>query len=493
MNRRHVDVILFNPAPRSGWQPHRRVEIPLNLLCPATPLVHAGYGVRIIDQFGDPDWKEKLLDALAEKPICFGVSSMTGPQILRALEVCTMFKRCHPDVPTVWGGIHASLLPEQTLENPYVDIVVVGEGEATLLELVKALGTGSSLEQVAGIAYRANGRYHFTGHRPFVDLDDQPPLTYDLVDVNHYRRRIFGSDHVSFNSSRGCAYRCAFCYDSIVHKKKWRAMQPETVVARLKRVIRDYGIRGFNFTDDNLFVNMKHAYGVMEEIARADMNIRIGKLHIRVDTIHKMDKDFLQLLVRAGVERLTIGVESGSQRVLDLIRKDLTVERVVEAARKLIPYPIVPVYLFMMGLPTERPDEFGQSIQLAQQLLDENPKASKSFNIYMPYPGTELYRVAVTYGLKEPLRLEEWAPLTYRYVPKETPWIPQKTKRLIAGLDLPLMMMGKGHWYKKTNAVAVGLSRLYHPLAEYRTRHLDARFPIETKLLRALGLFGRQN
>ena len=278
-------IILLNPSPRSGWQPHRRVELPLNLLYPATQLVHAGYTVSIIDQFADPDWKIKFVDALKERPLCFCVSSMTGPQILHALNVCKLVKARYPDVPIIWGGIHASILPEQTVKHPCVDIVVVGEGEATLLELVKTLEHGESLHHVAGIAYINEGQYCFTGYRPFVDLNEQPPLAYHLVNVDLYRRRIFGSDHVSVNSSRGCAYSCGFCYDSVVHKRKWRAMQPKLVVERLKQLIDDYGIHGFNFTDSNMFVNMNHAYSVMEEIVRADLNIRIGKLHIRIDSI----------------------------------------------------------------------------------------------------------------------------------------------------------------------------------------------------------------
>jgi anaerobic magnesium-protoporphyrin IX monomethyl ester cyclase len=491
--RKKIDVVLFNPAPRRGFQPHRRVELPLNLLYPATTLIHAGFSVKIVDQFADPHWERNLHDALIERPICFGVSCMTGPQIIRALAASKFFKRLYPDVPVVWGGIHASILPEQTLENPYVDIAVIGEGEATLLDLVKALANNDSLSRVAGIAYRENDQYHFTGPRPFVDLDKQLPLAYDLIDINLYRREIFGSDHVSFNSSRGCVYRCGFCYDSIVHRRVWRSMQPKTVVDQFRRLIRDYGISGFNFTDDNLFANMKHAYSLMEEIIRADLKIRIGKLHIRIDAIQKMDHEFLQLLVRAGVERLTIGVESGNQRILNLIRKDLRVEQVIEASRKLRPYSIVPVYLFMMGLPTETPQEFAQSIRLAQQLLHENPRASKSFNIYMPYPGTELYNLALQLGLRQPQRLEEWAPLNYRYVPRESPWITPETKKLISGLDFPLMFLGKGHFYKKTHPVVVGLARLYHPIARYRIKHLNAHFPIETKLVKALGLFGRQD
>ena len=490
-----MDVVLFHPAPRSGWQAHRRVEVPLSLLCPATPLDRAGYRVAIVDQFADPHWKRKLGDALGEKPICFGVTCMTGPQILHALEGCRLVRQRHPDVPIVWGGVHPSLLPEQTLENANVDIVVVGEGEATLLELVAALAAGRPLSGVAGIAYRENGRYRFTGARPFVDLDEQPPPAYHLIDLDRYRRRIFGRDHISVNSSRGCAHHCRFCYDGVIQKRKWRAMQPDTVVEHLRRVVRDYDIRGFNFTDDNFFLDMDRAHDIMEKVVRADLDIRFGKLHVRADAILRMDDDFLRLLARAGVERLTIGVESGSQRVLDFIRKGVTVEQVLEASRKLIPYHIVPVYLFMMGFPSETPDELAESVRLAMRLTGENPRASKSLNIYTPYPGTELYEVAVQHGLRRCRRLEEWAPLNYRYVPDDAPWMLTETRKLVEGLDFPLMFLGKGHFvkpYKKTNPLVVALARLYYPLARYRVKHMDVRFPIETRIVKFLGLFGRQ-
>ena len=231
-----------------------------------------------------------------------------------------------------------------------------------------------------------------------MDLDAQPPLAYDLIDINLYRRKIFGSDHVSFNSSRGCSYRCGFCYDSVVHRRKWRAMQPETVVDRLKQIIRDYDIHGFNFTDDNLFINMNHAYEVMEQIVREDLRIKIGKLHIRIDAIGKMDDDFLNLLVRAGVERFTIGVESGSQRILDLINKRLTVEHVLDASRKLIGHPILPHYLFMMGLPTETPEELGQSIRLSERLLRENPGRQRVSTSTCPIRGPSFTGLQSSWG-----------------------------------------------------------------------------------------------
>lgn len=192
----------------------------VKLAVPATPLVRAGYHVWIIDQFADPQWKTKSVAALDKNPLCFGVSSMTGPQILHALNVCKLAKTRCPDMPIIWGGgIHASILSEQTLENDYIDIVVVvGEGEITLIGLVKALEHRSFLSTVKGIAYRENGKYRFTGFRPFVDLKKQMPLAYQLVDMDHYRESLLGVDHIHLNCSRGCVLQCAFCWDPVIHK-----------------------------------------------------------------------------------------------------------------------------------------------------------------------------------------------------------------------------------------------------------------------------------
>jgi len=281
-----------------------------------------------------------------------------------------------------------------------------------------------------------------------------------------------------------------------MHKRKWRAMEADTVLDHLQRIVKDYGLRGFLFTDDHFFIDMDRACRILEAIVRVGLDISISKLQIRADTLCRMKKDFFELLVRAGVKRVSVGVESGSQAMLDLIKKDLSVEEVLEANRKLIPYPIVPVFLFMMGLPTETPEQFARSVRLAVQLTDENPKAVKTFNIYTPYPGTRLYEQCVALGLEEPQNLEGWSRFNFRNIHDGAGWIGPEMKKLIRGLDFPLMFLGKGHFvspYKKTNPVVVGLSKLYYPVARYRVKHLQGRFPIETKLVKRFGLFGRQD
>lgn len=489
-------VVLFNPPPRSGWQVHRRIELPLGLLCIATPLNRSGWDVQIIEGFGNAAWRKQILSALSEDTVCFGVTSMTGPQILHAVEACRLVRGKMPALPLVWGGVHGSLLPEQTLRSGWADIVVVGEGEETFAELVGTLANGKPLDEVKGIAYLENGRLRMTAPRPFVDLDRQPPLAYHLIDMDHYRRRIFGVDHVSFNSSRGCTYRCAFCWDPVLYGRKRRVMQPATVVEQLKRIVRDYGIRGFLFTDDNFFIDMDRARGILEEIVRSQLNISIGKLQIRADAVCRLDREFIDLLVRTNVKRFTIGVESGSQAMLDAVDKDLKIEKVIEANRKLVSLPIVPQYLFMMGLPGETRSQFAESLALAERLRKENPRASSSFNIYTPYPGTRLYETKVRSQFHEPQNLEEWAKFNFRNVHRDAPWISPEVRRLIEALDFPLTFlskMGDNIRWRKTNRLIYAGSRFYYPLARYRVSRLDARFPLDTWLAKALGIFGRQD
>jgi radical SAM superfamily enzyme YgiQ (UPF0313 family) len=494
--RNALRVVLFNPAPRSGWQVQRRIELPLGLLSIATPLDRAGCDVRIVEEYGNRRWRQELINALRDECVCFGVTSMTGPQLLHAVRACRIVRQQRPGLPIVWGGIHGSLLPEQTLQSGWADVVVVGEGEETFPSLVDALAAKRPLAGVNGIAFLDGREFRLTKPRPYLDLDAQPPLAYRLIDMDHYRRRLFGMDHVSFNSSRGCPFRCSFCWDPVLHRRRWRAMEPGTVMDHLRRIIRDHGIRGFLFTDDFFFADLRRARGVLEEVVRSGLGISISKLQIRADTVCRMDREFLDLLVRANVRRLTIGVESGSQAMLDLLKKDATVEEVIEANQRLKPHPIVPVYLFMMALPGETPEQLAESIALAVRLTDENPRAVKTFNVYTPYPGTELYDTTVQQGLTPPERLEDWAVFNFRNVCDDAPWVHPRTRQLAEALDFPLMFLGKGHFvtpYKRTNPVAVTLARLYYPLARHRVTKLDVRFPIETRLAKSLGVFGRQD
>ncbi len=482
-------IVFFQPFPFGGLYQYRVTQLPLGLLYCATALEHAGYRVTIIDQSAEPDWKKKLFSALSDKPLCFGVTSMTGPQIRYALSACKIVKEKDPEIPIIWGGIHATLLPEQTLQHSLVDIVVVGEGEDTSIALAEAIRKKSPLKEVKGIAFKQDGQYVFTGLRPFVNLNTQPPLALHLVDLNRYREHMLGTDHAHVHCSRGCTFECAFCWDPIFHKRQFRKSDPSRILETMQRIVRDYGIHGFLFHDDNFFIDLAWARDVMERIVKSDLGISIGKLFIRADILCKLDTDFLNLLVRAGVKRLAMGVESGNQRLLDLLKKRITLEQVIEANQKLIPFPIRPAYLFMMGLPTETPDELIQTIRFAERLIREHPKATRTFNIYTPYPGTELFKIAVDHGLKEPKALSDWASLYYHGFFKGSPWILPETRKLVEVMNYALMCSKHDNafgGFRRQDAGSILFTKLYSPLAQYRVRKMDVRFPIELKLISAL-------
>jgi len=229
----------------------------------ATPLDVAGYKVRIIDQWTEPDWEEILLAELKTMPICVGITATTGTQIYWALKASEIVKE-NSNVPVVWGGIHASMLPSQTLENQYIDIIVQGEGEETFLELVNTLASKRPLDNVKGILYKDGSQIKQTPPRPFIDLNKQPRLSYHLIDLKSHMNSIYGIDALQFETSRGCPFNCSFCYNTSFNKRKWRAMDTEQTLFRIKRVVEQYGIKGFIFSDDNFFTNLDRAHDILE-------------------------------------------------------------------------------------------------------------------------------------------------------------------------------------------------------------------------------------
>ena len=478
-----------------GWQAQPKLATPLGLLSVGTPVSLSGYTVRIIDQRIEPDWRFLLIRELEQDPICVGISTMTGPQLQFALEISRIAKE-HGSAPVVWGGVHPSLLPEQTLQNENIDIVVQGEGEQTFLELVQALEGKRSLRSVQGIWYKEKGHMKATETRPFVDLNQLPPLSFDLLDIEKYRRVMFGISHQNFFTSRGCPGQCTFCFNTVFNRRRWRAMEPDLVVKRIKDFANKHHVRGLIINDSNFFVDMDRGRSILKGIIRENMGIVISKLNIDPGILNKMTRDDFALLEQAGCRRFSAAIESGSEKVRALIKKPLDVERLLEKNRQLSRTPIVPSYPFMMGFPTETRDDLTESISLAFQLVTENPNASISFNIYTPYPGTELFDVAVKCGLHVPQRIEDWVPFNYRNLSQNGPWLSKEMRKIVKMMDFCSFFIGDRPLIKpteNTRRMASVPVRLYAPLARKRAKNLWYRFPVEIQLARFLRIYAKQD
>ena len=268
-----AQIILFRPNAS-----HRLLKrSPLGLFYIATPLAQKGYTVEIINQGISSDWKEKLQKALGPDTICAGVSVMTGSSIAAGLEFSRVIKEGR-DLPVVWGGIHPSLLPEQTLQNPFIDAVVIGEGEKKFSDLVACYENKGPLELVKGIGFKKNGAVVINPGADNLDMDDLPLPDFSLIDIEHYIREsksLFdGRRCLDLNVDRGCPYRCAFCYNIKFNRRKWRAMSAGRMLDVLEALKNKYRLGAVNFVSDNFFVDKERSAAVYRGLVERNLDLK---------------------------------------------------------------------------------------------------------------------------------------------------------------------------------------------------------------------------
>jgi len=478
-------AVLINPNVGYTLQNFQfRPRIPSSILHVGTALHHAGHRVMLVDQIMEDNWKGAIDQALQEPELAFvGISTMTGGQIRNALEMAE-YVRPRTDKPIVWGGIHPTLLPEQTLENELVDVVVRREGEETVVELMDALTSSGSLDGIRGVSFRDNGTAVHNPDREFIDLDAQPIPNYDLLDMNRYAVEREGYRSVNIATTRGCPFNCGYCFVNEYHKGKWRARSAEHTLEWIRFLIDSYGYNHFWLDDEEFFIDVDRAREVMLELK--PLGIR-WKASIRLDSVLRMDDELLDLLFDSGCYRLSFGVESGSNRLLKLMNKRATREDAIAVNRRLAEKPMFPRYNFMMGFPTESYDELKETVSLAWQMKRDNPRAHFSqFFIFTPYPGCDLYDRAVELGMTPPTRLEQWA--GFRGHVDNTTWLANDMSRAMKMLAFASPFLNEP--VDTTPSLPVKLLGLaYRPIARQRIRHHFYRFPLEISMAKALRLY----
>ncbi|MCP4707460.1 MAG: B12-binding domain-containing radical SAM protein [Planctomycetes bacterium] len=376
---------------------------PLSLLYLAAEL-HDSYRIEIYDErTDDPDRLFRLLD---ENPLCVGFSIFTGPQIKHALVLAEKVKDRH--ITTVFGGIHATILPEQTASDPKVDYVVTGDGEYAFRSLLFALQNNEPNDPVI------NGDHH-----PPVDLNNIAPLPYDLIQVENYiHTASLPGRSLPFLFSRGCPYRCTFCCNPAISNGQWRTMNVEVALDRLNVLVEKYQLDSVFFLDENLTVNPQI---LNELVAKIDGRFYWGA-QTRADALLKNDLKYLE---KMGARYFGVGLESGSDRILKQIKKQETVDQFIETNRRLAQTGISVWYNYITGFPGETHDDLHATLELALTVLDENPHArNNTFYLLTPYPGTEIGKTLSNYM---PQTLDGWSEFgRHNY---NAPWYaPQQVK-----------------------------------------------------------------
>src|SRR3989344_5608531 len=352
--------------------------IPLSIAYIAAVLEKEGYSVEVYDPlpYEEYDIERKIVDF---KPDIVGISCMSAT-FNKALGIAKRIKHANKNIPIVFGGIHVTALPKESLSNIAIDYVIIGEGEYTFLDLIKAVNNNEPLSKVKGLAYKKDNDVFVNEPRPLIQNLDELPLPARHLFPRWYFMRwmvMRGQwlNGTNMMSSRGCVYDCSYCASKVMFGRQVRFISPLKVVDEIEHLAKDYKIKAIAFSDDTFSLNEARAIEICSEIIRRKLNKKIKfRVQLRANTA---SDSLLKNLKEAGCIQVDIGVESGSQRILNLLNKAITVRQVRNAFSLFKKYNLNTCATFMIGNPTESAKEINADYT--------------QFFITTPYPGTKLY------------------------------------------------------------------------------------------------------
>ncbi|MBF0502704.1 MAG: B12-binding domain-containing radical SAM protein [Candidatus Riflebacteria bacterium] len=488
MIRHHDNAEVLLIQPTMGITGEFALHPPLSLLYVAAGLKKNGFQPIIIDHRVHYDrWQISLLEQLARKPVYVGITVMSGAPIRHSIEV-SQFVKQHSRIPVVWGGSLATLAPQDILREPFVDFTVSGSGFSSAWKLAQALQSLASgndsdtiFDDIPGLGFKRGKdfffrpRFHGFEHVPYQDIPYDLISDYSVYTQIGSRERIF-----PIYGAYGCPYQCAFCISPSMYRdyhQKWMPLSPIEIADHIEFLMSRFGATEIYFYDDDSFVNPDHVRAFMTEIKRRGLKPRLSFRGARINEILTMNDAFLDDLADGGTHILHIGIESGSPRILKLFRKGVTVDDILEANRRLARNSrIIAAYNWILGTPSETPDDIAQTIKLITTLLKENPRAFIfQPNKFHPIPGTELASLAERFGYRRPATLQAWIDEECEGE-KIEPWYSKKTNSIIRMLQVTsyfidrkpeLLLEAKS----AKNSLIKFLMRLYRPIARFRFRY----------------------
>lgn len=461
-----LKVVLYNP--RAVF-----FTMPLALLAIGSELDPDVYDVVIIDGRLERDACARV-SAELHGAVCLGVTVLTGAPIADALAISRAAKRAHPNIPVVWGGWHPSMFGRECLEESCVDVTVQGQGEATFVEIVERLASGRSLQGCEGcIARLDDGSICANPRRELLSVARFRAHDYSLIPVERYFE-LKGKRQLDYISSQGCNFRCAFCSDPFVYGRKWVGLDPELMGMRLRDLWDRYRFHDVNFQDETFFTKRDRVAAFAEQLLAEGLAISWAGT-MRADQGMRLPNDVWALCKRAGLRRLLVGVESGSDEMLKRIRKDIRIEQVFHTAHKMREHGIAGIFPFIVGFPDEPDDSIVATLACAKRLRAMSPEFQTPFFYFKPYPGSEIVIEAVNRGFELPATLAAWS--TFDYVDGQPgPWVSEDKFKLIERFKF-----FHEHAWRHS---ARGSRSVLRKLARLRCERDEYRWPIEMLLWR---------
>ena len=470
--KKPMKVVFFVPSFSSI-----EATAPLGLLAISTPLLRAGFDVRIIDSTITANYEQAILHEVKDA-LCLGISVVTGPMIKETVAAARAIKKWNVDFPVILGGWHPSLLPVQTLEADCVDIVVRGQGEESTLEVMERLRDHAPLTDVSGIGFKQGGKIHFTPERPLKTLDQAPPKAYHLADFDAYER-VCGRRWAMYVSSLACPFDCSYCTNAGVYGRKWNALPAEQVVEETLDLTRRYRLELLWMADDNFLVDIDRALAIAEGLVRAGSTFK-WSIQATTNLTARLTIDQLTLLRRSGMHQICQGIETASPQVMKLMNKGFqNIEDIYQSIDRCIRAGVIPSFNIIFGHPGEGDKERRETVDFMMDVCQRFPGAEFWTNIFTPYPGSPIFQRAKELGIEVPRSLEGWVDYFPRYT--TLPWLKgkdhQRVQRMrdylrIAFDRAPIAATGPGEFARAVKHLTA------YP-ARWRLRHDAYAFPVE--------------
>jgi len=386
-----MEIILINPPHPPPRDPY--YYYPMGIASIMAYLEEHAYSPKFLDFYDSLDaedgWKKITETLPLEKPDIVGIPVFTENRI-PALNFAAVVKKLYPAAKIILGGPHPSVMYLQILQNYDVDAVVIGEGEVTFLEIVKAVEDNKSFETITGIAYKErNGKLRITKPRELMQpLDSLPMPAYHHFNLTREESPLSGIQVVF---SRGCPFKCQFCSESAFWRNTFRARSVEQCVDELRYLTVQYGVRKFIVYDALISINKKRSIEFCKAIIEKEINIQWGA-RLRLDNV---DREILQWLKKAGCIGISYGVESGSQKILNNINKKISVDQIIRGFDLTHEAGLIAEASIMVGNPGENWKTIFETDRLLKRI-----KPDRTYIIPTKiYPGTPLYDVARDKGL----------------------------------------------------------------------------------------------
>lgn len=337
----------------------------------------------------DDNFKKRTKEV---NPDIVGITTMTFT-LIDVVKTIKVIKEVEKDlnkkITIILGGPHPTIFPEETISLSYVDYVIVGEGEIPFLKLVEALSKNrlDELQHIQGLVYQENGKIFNNGMGEFIEkLDELPFPDRTLLPVKKYNSILGGGRIVTtMLTSRGCPFQCAFC-DRPHLGKKFRARSAQNVVDEMEECLQ-LGIEEILVYDDTFTVDPERVVDICQEIIKRNLKF-VWDIRARVDTVNE---EMLKLLKQAGCQRIHFGVEAGTEKILKILNKGITLSQAEKAFVLCKKLGIETLGYFMIGSPQETREDVYETMKFARKI---NPDYVH-ITILTPYPGTRLYKSAL--------------------------------------------------------------------------------------------------